>query len=182
MLATRAGLFKRLSALEEKQRAAWVREWEPMQANINSLTEGEWDAAEDKTPFSPELEAWACEPIDALEPRLKAAMEQEEVWMEAVKPPRALSPSDEPECWNFDAPTYALKPYMPAEVCEAYREWVLLLEQYAPQSPDLEGLKLLAAKWRYRAKWARGYAGLRPWNDWDWKPQVSPTQSSGAPW
>jgi len=171
MLATRAGLFKRLSVLEDKQRAVWVTEWKPFEANMEDITEEELTAlAEERPPYSPELEAWDCEALETFAPRLEAARVLEKQWYEDLKPPRADAPSDDLECWNFDAPTHALKPYMPAEVCEAYREWALLLEQHAPQSPDPERLQLEALAIRAMAKFTRGYAGLRPWNTWDWKP------------
>jgi|GEM_PF-6501135 len=182
MLATRAGLFKRLSVLEDKQRAAWVAEWKPFEANMEDITEAELAAlAEERPPFRPELEAWSCEALDACIPRLEAARALEKQWHEDLKPPRADWPSNDPES-SFDAPTHALKPYMPAEVCEAYRQWALLLEQHAPASPDPERLQLEALAIRGMAKFTRGYAGLRPWNSWDWKPQVSQVQPSGAPW
>jgi len=174
MLATRAGLFKRLSVLEEKQREAWVREWEPVRDNTGpyAIPEAEWDAMQDETPYSPELEAWECPAIDAFVPRLEASRALEQQWIQDLKPPRTGTPSDEPDPWNFDAPTHPLKPCMPAEVCETYRLFALLLEGCAPESPDPERLRLEAAKWRFQARWARGYAGLRAWNTWDWKPKV----------
>ena len=88
---------------------------------------------------------------------------------------------DGPETWNFAAPIRPLKPYMSAVVCETYREWALLLEKHAPQSPDPERLQLEALVIRGMAKIARGYAGLRPWNTWDWKPAVS-NFPHGKPW
>ena len=182
MLATRAGLFKRLTVLEDKQRAVWVSEWKPFRDNFEDLTHEELTAlAEERPPFSAELMAWDCEPLEAFEPRLNAAQALEKQWHEELEPPRADFPNDGPEVWNLDAPIRPLKPYMPAEVCEAYREWALLLEKHAPQSPDPERLQLEALVIRGMAKVARGYAGLRPWNTWDWKPAVSQGQPSGAP-
>lgn len=171
MLATRAGLFKRLAVLEEKQRAAWVEEWKPSKDNFDDLTHEELTAlAEELPPFSPELMAWNCEEMEAFVPRFNAARALEQQWYEDLKPPRAATPTAEPECWNFEAPTNALKPYMPAEVCEAMRLYALLFEKHAPASPDPDRLKLEAVFVRAMAKFTRGYAGLRPWNTWDWKP------------
>ena len=182
MLATRAGLFKRLIELEDKQRAIWVKEWKPFQDNFDDLTHEELTAlAEGFPPFSPELEAWNCEELEVFEPSAKAVQVLEKQWLEDLKPPRADWPSDDPKSSDFDAPTCPLKPYMPAVVCETYREWALLLEQHAPKSPDPERLQLEAVFLRARAKVTRGYAGLRPWNTWDWKPAVS-NFPHGKPW
>ena len=182
MLATRAGLFKRLIALEDKQRAIWVKEWKPFQDNFEDITREESTAfLGERLPYNPELSAWDCEPLEVFEPRLKAAQALEKQWHEELEPPRADFPNDGPETWNFAAPVRPLKPYMPADVCETYREWALLLEKYAPQSPDPDRLQLEALVIRSMAKVARGYAGLRPWNTWDWKPAVT-NLPHGKPW
>jgi len=169
MMPSRTQLFGRLEQVEEKQRALWVAQWKPLLANIETLTDEEEQAGHDTTTLPPELVEWVCEPLDTLEPEHERILKLEGVWYDHLHKSGCLTPGDGPNPWNFEAPVHPLKSYMPAEICEHYKVVALLHAQHAPSSPDPARLLFLAAGWRWRAKWARGYAGLRPWNDWDWK-------------
>ena len=159
MRATRAGLFKRLIALEDKQRAAWVKEWAALDVLLDTMIRTTFEGLSDE-----EVQAMRDLEIDSLNPfvvwvRSLGATTYEDSYLSEVNGWTgqiilALAKESPP-------PSYPVPP-LPAYDPRPSLVSIALLERNADSGPNPEGTRLHVRAVRAHLVFLEAVAGRWP--------------------